>query len=74
MDPVTQAYKNCLDTAIERADRRLASGSLIDPSNNDLSMNNIQETLGWKAAVEQLSDLPGTLFDANMIEVSNEGA
>ncbi len=74
MDSVTQAYKNCLDTAIERADQTLASGTLIDSSNNDLSMNRIQETLGWKSAIEQLSDFPKTLSLANMIEVSNEGA
>ena len=68
IDPVTQAYKNCLDTAVKNANGKLSDGSLIDPTNNDLSMNRIQETIGWRSAIEGLSGFGNTLSLADMIK------
>ena len=72
MDSVTKAYKTCVDTGIANAKERLSDGSLIDLCNNDYSMNRIQETTGWKGALESLSDLGEVLSRAKMIEVDDD--
>jgi len=68
-DPVTQAYKICLETSSKRLQDSLVSGEQIDPSNNDLSMNQIHTSIGWKGAVDAMSLFDSVLKQAEMIEV-----
>ena len=73
-DPVTQAYKTCLDTTVELIDSQLAKGSDIDFSNNDLSMNKISQMMGSKEMMISMSKFQSVLSVAAMIEApKNEG-
>ena len=72
MDPVTQAYKVCLETGAETTGRRISKGEFIDISNNDLSMNQIHEAIGQKLALEVMSKFNDVLIRANMIEVPKD--
>jgi len=72
MDPVTQAYKVCLNTAIVKADKDLASGDNIDITNNDASMNRIHLKVGGKEALRIMSDFENILTISSMIEVPKD--
>ena len=71
-DPVTQAYKTCLDTAITKADADLASGDNIDIDNNDASMNRIHLKIGGKEALRIMSGFENILTISDMIEVPED--
>jgi hypothetical protein len=73
VDPVTQAYRTCLNTAIENINIKLSVGSYVNPSNNDESMNMLHELLGWKQAAENFLCYESILKQANMVELSSEG-
>ena len=73
MDPVTQAYKTCLDTAIAKVNAELADGAHIKIDNNDESMNRIHLKIGAKGALEIMSNFENILKVSSMIEVKNEG-
>ena len=49
---------------------KIGSGDYIDPSNNDLSMNQTHSVLGWVNAVNAMSEFNNILNTGNMIEVS----
>ena len=68
MDPVTRAYKTCLETSRKSVLDSIGSGELIDPSNNDLSMNQIHTSLGWDKALDAMSMFEQVLSYAEMIE------
>jgi hypothetical protein len=72
-DPVTQAYKTCLETGAAKIGRQLGEGDFIDTSNNDLSMNKIHSAIGQKLMLEAMSDFFDILSQADMIEVSKNG-
>lgn len=69
-DPVTQAFKTCLQTSCETVKTKLSEGEYIDSSNNDLSMNQIHSASGWSEALEAMSNFESILSKAEMIEVS----
>lgn len=71
-DPVTQAFKTCLQTSCEGVKAKLGAGEYIDSSNNDLSMNSIHSARGWAESLEAMSNFESILNKAEMIEVSNE--
>ena len=71
-DPVTQAFKTCLQTSRDSVKANLGDGSYIDSSNNDLSMNQIHSARGWAESLEAMSNFESILNKAEMIEVSNE--
>ena len=71
-DPVTQAFKTCLQTSCEAVQAKLGAGDYIDLSNNDLSMNQISSARGWAESLEAMSNFESILSKAEMIEAPNE--
>jgi len=69
-DPVTLAFKTCLQTSCDSVKARLGRGEYIDPTNNDLSMNQIHSASGWAESLEAMSNFESILTKAEMIEVS----
>lgn len=67
-DPVTQAYKTCLETGAAQIGRQLGEGVFIDKSNNDLSMNKTHSAIGQKLTLEGMSKFFDILSRADMIE------
>jgi hypothetical protein len=49
--PVTKVYLQCLKWSAEQAEEIAGNGSLIDSSNNDLSMNHIHGVMGQKTGL-----------------------
>jgi hypothetical protein len=45
----------------------IAKGAYIDESNNDLSMNQMVGALGWKKALEAMSEFDNILKQSEMI-------
>lgn len=72
VDPVTQAYKVCLETGAATIGVKLGEGEFINHSNNDLSMNQIHGAIGQKTALEGMSEFSDILNRADMIEVPND--
>ena len=71
-NPVTKAYKTCLETGAARISLHLGEGGFIDPSNNDLSMNKIHSAIGQKLTLEGMSKFFDILSRADMIEVPKD--
>ena len=71
-DPVTQAYLTCLKTSAEVVELKIDNGDYIDASNNDLSMNQIHSAMGWKKAINAMSNFENILKTAKMVEVAKD--
>ena len=69
VDPVTQAYKTCLETGAEAIGCKIGESGFLDLSNNDLSMNRTHSALGQKLMLESMSKFNDILIGAEMIEV-----
>lgn len=72
VDPVTQAYKTCLETGAAKIGRQLGEGEFNDSSNNDLSMNQINCAIGQKLTLEGMAKFSDILHRANMIKWTKE--
>ena len=71
-NPVTRVYLQCLKWSAEQAEEIAGNGSLIDSSNNDLSMNHIHGVMGQKIGLITASN-PESLFNTHeMIEIPKE--
>jgi len=54
--PVTKTYLQCLEWSAEQNGEAMGNGSLLDISNNDLSMNRIQYANGVKFGLTSATD------------------
>jgi len=68
VNPVTQAYKTCLETRAAYIGRQIGEGVFIDKSNNNLSMNQTHSAIGQKLTLEGMSKFFDILSRADMIE------
>ncbi len=73
VNPVTQAYKTCLETGAAKIGQQLGEGVFLDESNNDLSMNQTHSAIRQKLTLEAMSEFFDILSLADMIEESKDG-
>lgn len=73
-NPVTQAYLQCLKWSAEQQEEIIGNGSLIDNSNNDLSMNRIQYADGASFGFKSSSNPISHFKLHEMIEVEDVAA
>ena len=67
-NPVTKVYLQCLEWSAEQAEEIAGSGSLIDSSNNDLSMNHIHGVMGQKIGLTTASNPEQLLNTHKLLE------
>ena len=68
LNPVTLVYLECLEFEKMGVDSLLSSNSLIDSSNNDLSMNTIHSAMGSKLGLNTAMQLEELFVKHDCIE------
>ncbi len=71
-NPVTIAYLQCLEWSAEQNGEVVENGSLIDTSNNDLSMNRIQYANGVKFGFNSATNPVEHFNTHQMLELEEE--
>lgn len=72
-NPVTINYLKCLEFESEKISKAFSNLSLIDSTNNDLSMNNIHSAIGSREGLRVASQAAFMLNEYGMVEAKNEG-
>jgi len=70
-DPVTKAYRECLEFLRTKVVMEGGSGKFIDPANNDLTCHNMAVSLGKQEAYAEALDPAQLLGDWERPEVVN---
>ena len=73
-NPVTKAYLQCLNWSSEQQQEIVGSGGLVDTTNNDKSMNQIQYALGTSNGLQSAVNPLDHLHTHQMIELEEEEA
>ena len=67
--PVTLVYLECLEFERQAVSLMLSDNSLIDSSNNDLSMNKVHSAMGSKLGLQTASALEELIVKHDCLEV-----
>ena len=71
-DPTTKTYLQCLKWSAEQMAEVIGNGGFIDSSNNDITVNQLYDSLGIKSGLLQAADPKPILTIHQLLEEEEE--